>query len=725
MGRILLASNRLPITIELADRGPNFIDSVGGLATGLRALHESGKTRWFGWPGLSMSTLPASKRAVLDDAFAASRLRPVEVAPEEVKLYYDAFANGALWPLLHYLTGDLPLRVEGWDEYVAVNERFADMIAAEHKRGDLVWVHDYHLMLLPQLLRRRVPDARIGFFLHVPFPSSDVFRAAPHREALLAGMLGADLVGFHTAAYVRHFATSCVRLLGAQTDLDRVRFQDRVVRIGMFPMGVDTESFAALAEDPAVVEEAVALRGRDGCAILVGIDRLDYTKGIPRRLLAFEQLLRKHPELHGKVRLVQLAVPTRGDGAAYKEFRSLVDTIVGRILGAFATPTWVPVHYMHRAVSRREVVAMYRAADVMLVTPIRDGMNLVAKEFVASRTDGDGVLVLSELAGAASELAEAVSVNPYDVDDMAEAFFAALAMPPDDRRRRMQAMRARVKAHGGDRWTEGFLAALEAADDTRPVSAPSETIPLADAVSAAAGAQRTLIILDYDGTLVPFAPRPEEALPDAELMSLLRSLSDHASTDVHIVSGRRPGTLEEFFGGLRVSLHAEHGAWSKLHGHGTWWRRASTLPGLEALRALLSHYAERTPGALLEEKTTTIAWHWRMADPIFGARQAADLRLHLAELLSNAPVEVLVGDKVIEVRRNDVHKGRVVDSIVASASDDVGIICAGDDRTDEDMFTHLPPSAVSIHVGDKQTAARFRVSSPHELRRLLAGLVAS
>ncbi len=460
-----MASNRLPISVRLDGGTAKVERSTGGLATGLGGVHDRGESLWVGWPGVA-DDLPAEQARALDARYAELGVVPVPLSADEVRDYYEAFCNGVLWPLLHYMVDQLPLEIPGFELYERVNRRFADAIAAHHRPGDLVWIHDYQLMLVPQLLRERIPEARIGFFLHVPFPSSDVFRTLPFRERLLEGLLGADLVGFHTAAYMRHFASSVLRTLGAATDVDRLRWDDRTVHLGVFPMGVDARGFAALADAPDMPARVEAIR-TDGRQLLVGIDRLDYTKGIPRRLLAYEQLLRKHPELRERVRFVQVAVPSRTNVDKYQEFRDGVDKLIGHIDGQFATPSWVPVHYIFRGLPPEEVAALYRAADVMLVTPIRDGMNLVAKEFVAARTDGGGVLVLSEFAGASSELPEAIHVNPYDIAGTAEAFYRALTMPEDERRGRMRALRRHVETHDVQRWAATFLTKLAEARPER------------------------------------------------------------------------------------------------------------------------------------------------------------------------------------------------------------------------------------------------------------------
>ena len=466
--RLLLVSNRLPVSLVTVDGETSVTPSVGGLATGLRGPHERSGGVWVGWPGMA-DPVDGRQRAELAELLAAHGTAPVWLTAEEVSRYYEQVANGVLWPLFHYLLDHVPLRVEHWDTYEAVNARFADAVAARYRPGDQVWVHDYQLMRVPALLRARCPGARIGFFLHIPFPCAEVFATLPARRPVLEGLLGADVVGFHTRGYARHFARSVRRVLGREPEGDGTFLVDgRPVRTGIFPMGVDAAGYERRAHAPAVDAELLALAPpgegpRDGpgeVALFVGIDRLDYTKGIPRRLLAFEQLLLRHPGLRERVRLVQVAVPSRTAVPAYQEFRTSVDALVGRINGAFGTPRWTPVHYLYRALTEVQLLALYRAARVMLVTPVRDGMNLVAKEFVASRRDEDGVLVLSEFVGAADELGEALRVNPYDVDATAEAYHVALTMPRAERRRRMQALRARVRGYDVDAWAASFLRAL-------------------------------------------------------------------------------------------------------------------------------------------------------------------------------------------------------------------------------------------------------------------------
>ena len=564
MPRVLIVANRLPITVKVSETGVEVERSSGGLATGLQGPHEQSDGLWIGWSGTTEELSP-ERQTELNDKLEAMRLVAVPLSVDQVTRYYEGFSNGVLWPLFHYLLEQIPLQVSDWDAYVEANERFADVVAAHYRPGDLIWVHDYQLLLLPGLLRKRIPDARIGFFLHIPFPSEELFRTLPARERILEGLLGADLVGFHTPAYLRHFATSLIDILGISVDIDRVQLPDREVRLGVFPMGIDAATFAALSVDPAVVAEAKAIRGDGSVRVLVGVDRLDYTKGIPRRLLAYERMLLTHPELRERVRLLQVAVPSRTGVGAYQDFRTLVDQLVGKINGSFGTPRWVPVHYIFRALSEPDLVALYRAADVMLVTPLRDGMNLVAKEFLASRSDGDGVLVLSEFAGAAWELPEAVRVNPYDVEGAAEVYYRALTMPVEERRARLAPLRSRVQSFDVHRWVASFLEQLE---ESTPIVPPRG--PPAGAAAAREALTRRLaetdallLLLDYDGTLVPFAATPDLARPDPGLVSLLGAAAARPDTEVHVVSGRAREALDHWLGHLPVWLHAEHAFWSR------------------------------------------------------------------------------------------------------------------------------------------------------------------
>jgi trehalose 6-phosphate synthase/phosphatase len=721
MERLLIVSNRLPVRAAASASGVRLTPASGGLATGLRPWHERTRGLWIGWPG-DLARLPPDARAAIDRELAARAIVPVHLSHEQVERYYHGFANRVLWPLFHYLIDRVPVHAAGWDAYVEVNRAFADVVAREYRAGDTIWVHDYQLMLLPALLRERLPGARIGFFLHIPFPSSEVFRVLPWRRQILDGILGADLIGVHTFAYMRHLIASLLHVEGVEADIDRVRVGDRYVTLGVFPMGVDAAHFAALAADPGVRAHAAAIRRDAGDRrIILGVDRLDYTKGIPRRLQAVERMFERDPGLADRVRFVQVAVPSRGEVDSYQKFKRQVEEAVGRINGARGTLRSTPVQYMHQSVSPQELVALYSAADVMLVTPLRDGMNLVAKEFVASRVDDDGVLVLSEFAGAAAELDGAVVVNPYDVDGVATTVRQALTMPPAERRARMQALRRRVTDADIHAWAEAFLARLHAAGPAERAAAPPAP-GLAAALSQVRGAAPLRLLLDYDGTLVPLARSPELAAPDQELTALLAELSAAPGLTVEIVSGRPRETLDKWFGHLPVRLWAEHGFWQR-RGPRHPWTPAAPIRADWADRILpiLRQFTATTPGSALEQKTASIAWHFRGAQREFGARQAHELRMLLGDALSNQPMEVLEGKKVIEIRLRGVSK-----SVVAhDDGDDPSrvVVAFGDDQTDAELFHALPPASLTVAVGETLRVGRYRVAGFRDVRRLLRMLV--
>ena len=725
MSRLILVSNRLPIMVEQTGGALRVVRSTGGLVTGLRGPHERTRGTWVGWPG-DVTHLGPEQRADLGARLAEMRCVPVYLTPEEVQSYYDGFSNAVLWPLFHYLLDRIPPTSHEWEVYREVNEKFADAAARVCEPGDMVWVHDYQLTLVPQMLRARVPGARIGFFLHIPFPASEVLRILPWREQVLEGMLGADLVGFHTFTYRSHFASAVLRIRGTAAHGDVVHADGREVRLGVFPIGVDSKAFGALARAPDVIADMETIRAEAaGQRLLLGIDRLDYTKGIPRRLVAFERLLERVPQWRGRVRLVQIAVPSRDQVPSYQQFRREVDELVGHINGKFSAVGWVPIHYVHRSLDERQVAALYRAADVMLVTPLRDGMNLVAKEFVTCRVDDDGVLVLSEFAGAAAEMGEALQVNPYDIDAMAQAFADALDMPDDERRVRMRALRRRIVSRDVHHWAASFLDALAGVTGGGDPATLSASADLEALAARLRSAERLLLLLDYDGTLVPFARSPDLAAPDRALRDLLAGLAARPGTRVHLVSGRRRETLDHWLGDLPIGLDAEHGYWSRIDPGAPWTSMVDEPPPWkESARRLLEELAAATPGALVEEKTASIAWHWRMADPELGSESAALLRRRLQDTLRDAPVEILSGDKVLEVRPHGVNKGQTVPRVLAAAGAPLPTILAmGDDETDEDLFAALPEEAITVSVGFRPSRARYRVARPRAARALLASIL--
>ncbi|MEO6740277.1 MAG: trehalose-6-phosphate synthase, partial [Chthoniobacteraceae bacterium] len=394
MARYLIVANRLPVTVVPAGDDYELKPSAGGLATAMAGLGGDGDMLWIGWPG-DTATLSEEARQRLDVELLGRGLVSVHLSAADVQGFYEGFSNGVLWPLFHYQMERVNMDAwRDWEAYESVNRQFAEAIAAQWREGDRIWVHDYQLMLVPAMVRARLPHACIGFFLHIPFPSLEVFRTLPWRREVMGGLLGADVIGFHTYGYQRSFASCVLRMMALDVVVDEFHWQDRLVRLGTFPISIDTADFVARASLPAAEEAAAKIVARSPeVKLLLGVDRLDYSKGLPRRFLAIERLLEIDPTLEGRFRFVQVAVPSRTTVESYAQFRRQLDELVGRINGRFSTTDWAPIQYLYRSVSAEELVALYRAADVMVVTPLRDGMNLVAKEYLACRVNDDGVLV--------------------------------------------------------------------------------------------------------------------------------------------------------------------------------------------------------------------------------------------------------------------------------------------------------------------------------------------
>ncbi len=460
--RIVFVSNRLPVMIEKTPEGLRVEPSSGGLVTALRPLLNDCAGVWIGWTGTDASR---GVERILQEHSRRSTFafRPVFMSREERSRFYRGFSNEVLWPLFHDLQSRCNFDPTYWDTHLTVNRKFAEKAASEAHPGDLIWVHDYHLMSVAASLRQLGVDERLAYFHHIPFPSPDIFEKLPWREEVLTALLDFNIVGFQTArdrrnfvACLRHFVKAAeIRAVGDHVIVDE---RGRTTLIGAFPISIDFDEFARGAANEQVAARASQLiQGLQGCRILLGVDRLDYTKGIPERLAAFRHLLEFHPEVHGKVTLVQVVVPSREDIPEYRELKAQIQRAVSEINGHFGEPDWVPVHYIHRSLDRAELLAYYRAADIALITPLKDGMNLVSKEYCAARVSNDGVLILSEFAGAAFQLRQgAILVNPYHTRAVADAIRVALEMPPAEQRRRMRRLRERVRRENIFHWRDTF-----------------------------------------------------------------------------------------------------------------------------------------------------------------------------------------------------------------------------------------------------------------------------
>ena len=640
--------------------------------------------------------------------------------------FYHRFCNSTLWPLFHYFPSYTSYREEDWDTYQRVNRQFCDALLEVARPDDEIWVHDYQLLLLPQLLRDRLPAASIGFFLHIPFPSFEVLRQlpTPWRRALLEGVLGADLIGFHTHDYVQHFLHSVFRTLGHEHHLGQLRIDDALKRVEAFPIGIDFERFWQAAQSQEVAEVRARLaRSLGDRRLIFSVDRLDYSKGLLHRLRGYEEFLQQHPEYRGKVTFVLLVVPSREQVKRYQRMKQELDELIGRLNGSLGTVDWVPIVYQYQSVPFAELVGLYSAADVALITPLRDGMNLVAKEYLASKPDGDGVLILSEMAGAARELGEALQVNPNHAREIASAICEALELPVAERVRRNRPMQERIRAYDATQWVTSFLGALRRTKERQSRLDTQHLVgPLADEVlKGHAQAQRRLLLLDYDGTLVPIAARPQDAQPDPALFELLTRLTLVPEQRVCMVSGRDRNQLQAWFAHVPIGLVAEHGAWVR-DAEGNWWMpKVLNSSWKKKLRPLLQLYVDRVPGSLIEEKDHALVWHYRLADAELAALRAKELTDDVVSYTANYDVQVLEGKKAIEIRNAGVNKGSAARDVIAALDPDF-IFAAGDDTTDEELFRALPRSAVTVCVGGTRSYAAFRLSDHRELRQLLQRL---
>ena len=566
MGKTIIVSNRLPVKISEADGGVELKQSEGGLATGLGSIYQDGSNLWIGWPGVEITS--EERRTDVQNKLEDLNLRPVFLSQEEINLYYEGFSNEMLWPIFHYHPTYAKYEQSYWESYKSVNSKFKDLITEAAEPGDIIWIHDYQLLLLPGLIRAELPDITIGFFQHIPFPSSELFRLIPWRKELLEGMLGADLIGFHTFDDARHFLSSATRLLPVHSLSNVVTFNHRPIVVESFPMGIDNQKFESMPQEKSVVELVAELKQTfNGFKMVLSIDRLDYSKGILQRLEAFDLLLQKNPEYLEKVILYMVVVPSRDTVPHYKELRDQIDMLAGNINSRYRSLNWLPVHYYYRSVNEEMLSALYNMADICLVTPMRDGMNLVCKEYVASRTDNTGVLILSEMAGAAKELVDAIIVNPNNTSDICDAILQAISMSAEEQQCRMIQLRNMVLKFNINHWVKVYMQRL---NEVKKLQESSKAKLLTGQSRAKlehryAQSRNRVIFLDYDGTLVGFQSDINRASPDDDLYQLLTQLSSDPSNKVVIISGRDHQTLEDWFGQLPLDLIAEHGVWTKVH----------------------------------------------------------------------------------------------------------------------------------------------------------------
>jgi trehalose 6-phosphate synthase/phosphatase len=721
--KTIIVSNRLPVRIERKQDELEFLPSEGGLATGLGSIYKEGDNIWLGWPGAVLES-EAEESLTLKE-LQNQNMYPVFLTEEEIELYYEGFSNETLWPNFHYFNQYSVFKESYWESYKQVNQKFADQILKNANPNDTIWIHDYQLLLLPALIREKRPDIEIGFFLHIPFPSYESFRLLPWRRELLFGMLGADFLGFHTYDDTRHFLSSVSRLAGVGNEHGHINYNNRQIMADALPMGIDYDKYAETASSPDTIEREVRYRtALGGQKLILSIDRLDYSKGIPQRLLAFEQLLNDYPKYIQKVSLLMVVVPSRDQVGKYKELKEEIDLLVGRINGQFSRLSWTPIHYFYRSYPLHALSAFYRMAHVAMVSPMRDGMNLVCKEYIASKLDRKGVLILSEMAGASKELSDSILVNPNNRNQMVEAMCEALEMSEEEQVERMTGMQKTLKRYNIYHWVNLFMERLALVKDNQNALTTKriDQNAINAITSSYRSAKQSLIFLDYDGTLTGFKSDPQAAKPDKELYDLLNNLSEDKSTHLVIISGRDKTSLENWFSLSKMDLIGEHGVWLKAQGEE--WQTITTLTDKwkSDIKNVLEGYVSRTPGSFIEEKDYSLVWHYRKVETGLGELRTRELTSHLKYLASNQNLQVLEGDMVVEIKSTEINKGRAARNWLERYNADF-IMAIGDDWTDEDTFKAMPETAVTIKVGSSNSAAKFSIEGPNEVRSLLKSIV--
>ncbi|CAG0950594.1 MAG: Bifunctional trehalose-6-phosphate synthase/phosphatase [Candidatus Methanoperedens nitroreducens] len=732
--RMLIVSNRLPFTVIEKEGMFEFKESVGGMVSGLSAYIDSMKTSsfielkyiWIGWPGITIEDIKQKEQLKLK-ALSDFHAYPIFLSEEIMDKFYHGFCNKTIWPLFHYFPFYTVYDEDSWKCYKHVNEMFCEAIMEIIKPDDIVWVHDYHLMLLPGLLKKRSPENPVGFFLHIPFPSFEIFRMLPKKwqKELLEGIVGADLAGFHTHEYTQYFLRCVLRILGHEHNMGKIITKNKIVRADTYPMGIDFPKFNNHTNNMQVQKEEDKFdRTLANYRIILSIDRLDYTKGIINRLRSYEIFLERYKQWHKKLILLLIVVPSRIGVEHYQQNKKEIDELVGRINGKFGSIDWTPISYQYKFLPFGSLIALYKRSDIALITPLRDGMNLVSKEYIAARTDKTGVLILSEMAGASKELGEAIIINPNNTEEIIEALKEALEMPREEQIRKNHIMQERLKCYDVVKWAHDFLNDLiSVGEEQKRFDAKLLNRKVKEEMKVDFNkARRRLILLDYDGTLVPFAPSPEMAVPNQDILNILISYLKDMRNEIVLLSGRDKDTLGRWFELPNINIVAEHGILIKEKNCD--WSIAKQLNDQWKTRILplLRLYVDRVPGSFIEEKGFSIAWHYRKADPEQSSQQAKDLMDTLVNLTANIDVQIMQGNKVVEIRNTGFNKGTAGMHWISKNEYDF-ILAIGDDFTDEDLFRILPDTAYSIRVGITQSYARFNLHNYVEVIELLRQMV--
>lgn len=707
--KIIIIANRLPVKIEKKNNRLSVTKSEGGLSTGLGSLELSTEKHWIGWPGTYTDN--DDEKEKITGKLKKFNYHPVFLSAEQIENYYEGYSNSIIWPLCHYFFSFVQYKPEFWEAYQEVNRQFCKAALPFIEEDDIVWIHDYHLMLLPKMVRENCPTVSIGYFHHIPFPPYELFRVLPEREELLNGLLGADLIGFHIHDYMRHFLSAIYRVLDLNCQLDEIYLSDRIVHVDAFPMGINYEQYHNAPLLPAIKKKVNNLKQKLGKqSIILSVDRLDYSKGILHRLNGFALFLKNHPEYHEKVSLMMIVVPSRSTVIKYANLKTEIDQLIGRINGLYSKPGWTPVYYFYRSFAFNELVAMYSLADIALVTPLRDGMNLVSKEYLATKSEENpGVLILSEMAGAATELTDAIIINPNNPKEIEMAILQALIIDEKEKKERLQKMQKRISTQTVKKWADDFIDELQFIkhqnrEILNKIIEKEQFDQIKDRYDSASS---RLLLLDYDGTLVPFVKNPDDAIPPQPLIEVLKKIKEDKKNTVVINSGRNYQILDQWFKDLDVDLTAEHGAFYKENG--VWHENYKKIEKWDdEIMNILLHAIEKTPRSSLEIKNTSLVWHYRKVDAWLAELREKQLINALIEPCSRLNLQIVSGNKILEIKPTAFNKGSEIKRRLAQKNYDF-VLAIGDDTTDEDMFRALPPNGITIKVGDFSPIAKYRI----------------
>ncbi len=714
----IFISNRLPFSIDLKTK--SIKKGSGGLVSALLGVNLEDP---FFWMGFETDIESAKKiKNETPNIIPHIRVNPVLVDKKTYDQYYDGFCNDVIWPLFHYESQHAFFKRSDWQAYVACNRIMADEVLKIAEPQDTIWIHDFHFLLLPKMLRQGNSNLKIGLFLHTPFPSSEIFRQLPVREQILNGMIQSNLIGFHEHSYLRHFTVSLKAHLGIDSTFFKAEVGDHDLHLGVYPISIDVEKWKNNSLSENVLVKSQILNEKIKIPFLIlGVDRLDYTKGLELKLHGFRRFLQKYPDLRGRVSLLQIAVPTRTQVPSYIRLKKEVDELVGMINGEFAEPGYAPIHYIFNSLSEDELLTLYKRADCLLITSKRDGMNLVAIEYAISQDKSNpGVLIVSEFAGAASLLGQALIINPWDEDSIAEAIKSAYDMPVFEKIKRVKSLHVVLSQYSATQWALGYLKDLEAAS-SRTAKSPVVRLEAMnqyqslDLFQKIMQAPKCLLVMDYDGTLVGIKSLPEFAILPNNLRTLIYDLGNYFS--ILIISGRDKEFLDEQFEDCDVTLAAEHGAFYRT-GYEPWKSRVSSdiQSWFSEVKKVMKAYSETVPLSFVECKEASLVWHFRQSPTDFASFRAKKLDEELQVGLANQPVSVTIGSKIVEAKAVECHKGSFLKWILEHENfQDVLTICLGDDRTDEDMFKVLDQRGVSIKVGPGVTSAQYRLAGQEDV----------